>query len=76
MFDELADQVNLKLVYSQKIPTIIKRKYLTRNEKRDEYTKIFATNNIPEKPGFESDTRNRFIEKLNDSIEEYDVVFM
>ena len=76
MFDELADQVNLKLVYSQKIPTIIKRKYLTRNEKRDEYTKIFATNNIPEKPGFESDTRNRFIEKLNDSIEEYDVVFL
>lgn len=76
MFDELADQVNLKLVYSQGIPTIIKRKYLTRNEKREEYRKIFATNNIPEKPGYENDTRGRLLEKLNESIEEYDVVFL
>lgn len=76
MFDELADQVSLKLVYSQEIPTIIKRRYLTRNEKREEYRKIFATNNIPEKPGFESDARNRFLDKLNESIPEYDVVFL
>lgn len=76
MFDELADQVNLKLVYSQEIPTIIKRRYLTRNEKREEYRKIFATNNIPEKPGFESNARSRFLEKLDESISEYDVVFL
>lgn len=76
IFDELADHVSLKLVYSQEIPTIIKRRYLTRNEKREEYRKIFATNNIPEKPGFESDARNRFLDKLNESIPEYDVVFL
>lgn len=76
MFDELADRVNLKLVYSQKIPTIVKRKYLTRNEKREEYTKIFAINNIPEKPGFESDARSIFIDKLKEAIMEYDVIFL
>lgn len=76
MFDELADRVKLKLVYSQEIPTIIKRKYLTRNEKREEYRKIFATNNIPERPGYEGDTRDSLLEKLNESIEEYDVVFL
>lgn len=76
MFDELADRVNLKLIYSQKIPTIIKRKYLTRNEKREEYRKIFATNNIPEKPGYESDARDRLLEKLKESISEFDAVFL
>lgn len=76
MFDELSDQVNLELVYSQEIPTIIKRKYLTKNEKREEYTKIFAINNIPEKPGYENEARNRLFEIINESIEEYDVVFL
>lgn len=76
MFDELADRVNLKLVYSEKVPTIVKRKYLTRNQKREEYTKIFAINNIPEKPGYESDARSRLLDKLNESISDYDVVFL
>lgn len=76
LFDELADQVNLKLIYSQEVPTIVKRKYLTRNEKREEYTKIFAINNIPEKPGFENDVKSRFLAKLKESIAEYDVVFL
>lgn len=76
MFDELADQVNLKLVYSQKNPTIIKRKYLTRNAKREEYRKIFATNNIPDNPGYESDAKSRLLEKLRELIPEYDVVFL
>lgn len=76
MFDELADKVNLKLTYSQDIPTIVKRKYLTRDEKREEYRKIFATNNIPEKPGYESSTRKLFLDKLIESIEEFDAVFL
>lgn len=76
LFDELVGQVNLKLIYSQEVPTIVKRKYLTRNEKREEYTKIFAINNIPEKPGFEYDVKSRFLEKIKESIAEYDVVFL
>lgn len=76
MFDELSGKINLKLIYSQEIPTIIKRKYLTRNEKREEYRKIFATNNISEKPGFEETVRKKFLDKLNEIISEYDVVFL
>lgn len=76
MFDELAERVDLKLTYSQELPTIIKRRYLTRNAKREEYRKIFATNNISENPGFEYDARSRFLEKLNESIQKYDVVFL
>lgn len=76
MFDELADRVNLKLVYSDEIPTIIKRRYLTRNAKREEYRKIFAIHNIPAKPGFEKEIRNKFVEKLEEVISNYDVVFL
>lgn len=76
MFDELSDKINLKLVYSHQVPTIIKRRYLTRNRKREEYGKIFAINNIPEKLGYESSTRDTFFEKLRESILDYDVVFL
>ena len=76
MFDELSDKINLKLVYSKEIPTIIKRRYLTRNEKREEYSKIFAINNIQNKLGYEDDVRNQFSSKLKETISDYDVVFL
>ncbi len=76
MFDELAENISLKLIYSEEVPTITKRRYLSRNEKRDEYRKIFAINNIPERPGYEEAVREKFLEKLEDIIESYDVVFL
>lgn len=76
MSDELSNMMNLKLVYSQEVPTIVKRRYLDRNEKREEYRKIFAINNIPENPGYEAGIRNEFLEKLDEAISDYDVVFL
>ena len=76
MFDELADDISLKLIYSDEVPTIVKRRYLTCNEKREEYRKIFAINNIPEKMGYEPAVRERFFEKLKEVIEGYDVTFL
>lgn len=75
-FDELADSIHLKLMYSSEIPTIIKHRYLTRNAKREEYRKIFAINNIPKKMQYEEEVRNRFNEKLKERIGDYDVVFV
>ena len=76
MFDELAENINLKLIYSDEVPTIIKHRYLTRNEKRDEYRKIFAINNILEKPKYEDMVREKFSDKLKEIIDNYDVVFL
>lgn len=76
MFDELADKINLKLIYSDKIPTLVKQRYLTRNEKRDEYRKIFAINNIPEQSDYESSVREKLVEKIENGIADYDVVFL
>lgn len=75
-FDELAESIHLKLMYSSEISTIIKHRYLTRNAKREEYRKIFAINNIPEKMRYESEVRRNFNEKLKKCVSDYDVVFV
>lgn len=76
LFDDLADIVQLKLTYSSTFPTIIKHRYLTRNEKREEYRKIFAINNIPEKVQYEEDVYVSFKDRLREKIADYDVVFL
>lgn len=76
LFDELADKMQLSLLYSRKFPTIVKHRYLTRNEKRDEYKKIFAVNNIPEDMRYEEEAYKQFKEKLREKIADYDAVFL
>lgn len=76
LFDELADRVQLKLIYSQTFPTIVKHRYLTRNEKREEYRKIFVINNIPEKMRYEEEAYINFKDKLKEKIEDYDAIFL
>jgi rfaE bifunctional protein nucleotidyltransferase chain/domain len=76
LFDELADKMQLKLYYSTVFPTIIKHRYLTTNEKREEYKKIFAINNIPENMKYEDGVYAEFKEKLKEKISDYDAVFL
>ena len=76
LFDGLADKMRLKLTYSNEFPTIVKHRYLTRNEKREEYRKIFSINNIPERMEYEEEAREEFYRGLLDRIEEFDVVFL
>lgn len=74
--DELADKVQLRLAYSTSCPTIIKHRYLSHDEKREEYRKIFAINNIPGNMYYEEDIYTGFKEKLRERVREYDVVFL
>lgn len=76
LFEELADSIKLNLLYSTQFPTIIKHRYLTRNAKREEYRKVLAVNNIPEKMKYEKEVRDLFRAKLSDKLEESDVVFL
>ena len=76
MFDELGDRIKLKLIYGEKVSTIVKCRYLTLYEKRDEYRKIFAINNIPDDLGYEDNVKEKFIQKLVEDIKSYDVVFL
>lgn len=76
ILNELSDKMHLDLEFSPVFPTIIKQRYITMNEKRDEIHKVFAVNNIPESMMVDNDTMERFIEKLEEKISEYDVVFL
>ncbi len=76
LFDELADRIRLKLVYSQNFPTIIKHRYLTHNEKREDYKKIFAINNIPDNLQYEKEAYESFKKNLKEEIANYDAVFL
>lgn len=76
LFDELAGRVQLKLGYSSIVPTIVKHRYLTRNEKREEYRKIFSINNIPEFTQYEENIYRDLKRGLKENIKAYDVVFL
>lgn len=74
--NDLAKSMELDLLHSERIPTIVKQRYLTKNDKRDEYQKIFVVNNIQAEKDYESEIKSEFIDKLSKKIEEYDVVFL
>lgn len=78
LFDELSDKMRLRLTYDVQggVPTIIKHRYLTRNEKREEYKKIFAVNNIPQNVHYEGKVYASFKEKLKSTCADYDAVFL
>ena len=73
---ELSEKIRLELVSSERFPTIVKHRYLSRNQKREEYRKVFAITNIPEENNFEDNDRVEFKNKLKSEIQEYDVVFV
>ena len=74
--DELSDKIDLNFTYSSTFPTIIKHRYLSKNEKREEYRKIFAINNIPENRTYDKEEHSNFKELLKEKIADYDVVFL
>ena len=73
---ELSGKIRLELAKSNNFPTIIKHRFLTRNAKREEYRKILAVTNIPEKARYDSDIYLKIINYLELHIHEFDAVFV
>ena len=76
MQEQLRDKMHLKLYQSTEKETIIKQRFLTRNQKREEYKKIFAINNIVTNLNYEQTVLDKFVTDLDDMIGSYDVVFL
>lgn len=72
----LESKIKLWLLHSSRFPTIVKHRYLTRNEKREEYKKIFAINNIPDNMIYEEEVYTKFKQGLQENVKKYDVVFL
>lgn len=73
---ELQSLMKLELIQSDKFPTIVKHRYLQGDQRRDELHKIFAINNIPDPVELDEKTAQKFKKKIEDIIEQYDVVFL
>ena len=73
---ELSEKIHLELIRSPEFPTIVKRRYLTRDAKREEYRKILAVTNIPDKPKYDKSSWCQLMNYLDEHIEEFDAVFV
>lgn len=72
--NELSDELTLELVRSERFPTIKKQCFLTKNEKREEYRKIFAVNNLPEILEYDEKEKKELLQRLEAMIENFDMV--
>ncbi|MGN0141590.1 MAG: PfkB family carbohydrate kinase [Roseburia sp.] len=76
ILNELSDKMRLDLTYSSKFETIIKSRYVSLNEKREEVNKIFAINNLPIPMQIDSETMDKFKQHLREKIGQYEVVIL
>lgn len=72
--DDLSNELTLELVSSEWYPTIKKQYFLTKDEKREEYRKVFAVSNLPEILEYGEKEKEELLQKLNTIIEEFDMV--
>lgn len=76
LIKECESKINLNLVKSQEYATIIKKRYVEPDDRRNELNKIFVINNLPEKMIIKEEILSIFKEKLKNEIPNYDVVFL
>lgn len=76
MLNELGDKMRLDLTYSSEFPTIVKTRYVSSNEKREEFDKIFAVNNLPIPMQIDEAAMDQFKKKLSEKIKDYDVIIL
>ncbi len=76
ILDELSDRMRVDLTYSNAFETIIKKRYVSLNEKREEVNKIFAINNLPEPMCIDQEALHTFKCKLKEKISSFDVVIL
>ncbi len=76
ILNEMSSKMRLDLAYSPEYATIVKKRYVTFNEKREEVNKIFAINNLPVPMKIDEKTMQEFRHNLDKRIEQYDVVIL
>lgn len=76
MLNDLGDKMRLDFTYSPEFQTIIKSRYVSINEKREEVDKIFAINNLPTPMQIDDQSMEQFKQRLREKIKDYDVVIL
>lgn len=76
ILNELSNKMRLDLIYSGEFPTIVKSRYVAVDEKREEFDKIFAVNNLPAPMKIDDLSMQQFKQHLLRKITGYDAVIL
>lgn len=71
---ELSGELKINLIPSESFPIIEKQYFLTENERREEYRKFFAVNNLPEILEYSEKDREELLHKLDAMVDDFDMV--
>lgn len=68
--------IRLKLIQSEDCHTIVKKRFVEPDDRRDELNKIFVINNLPDPMTIDPNPMESFKRTLTEEIDKYDVVFL
>lgn len=74
--NDLSDEMTLELISSEAFPAIKKHYFLTKDEKREEYRKIFAVNNLPEILEYGKKEKEELSQRLDRIAGDFDLVIV
>lgn len=76
LLNELSCQMRVNLEVNDSMNTIVKKRYITENQKREEFHKIFSINNLPTDMLIKGQSKEAFKNKLREQAGNYDVVIL
>lgn len=76
LLNELGSKMRLDLVYSNSFSTVVKQRFITTNEKREEIGKIFVINNLPTPILIDKGSSSALKEKLREQVRDFDLVIL
>lgn len=76
LLNELGNRMRMDFVYSSQCDTILKKRYVSLNEKREEINKIFAVNNLPDPMTLDQASLEQFYQNLHAKVDQYDIVIL
>lgn len=74
--NELSGNMRVDLVCSEKVDTIVKKRYIVQNAKREEVSKLFVINNLKTPMTLDERAMDSFKARLRARIEDYDAVIL
>ncbi len=74
ILNDLSAKMRLDLLFDPEFRTVIKRRFVARRGIRNDYDKLFSINYLPDDEGNERVDRQSFYTKLEQNVENYDLV--
>lgn len=74
--NELSGNMRVDFVCSEKTKTIVKKRYIMQNVKREEVDKLFVINNLKSPMEIDPEALTPFKDKLREKIDSYDAVIL